>query len=55
MTWNSEHSAAAIVALAIFAHAWSGRIIAPPAVLSVIGWIVNVLAMIALLSMWVRF
>lgn len=45
---------AAIVALAIFAHAWVSRLQAPPPVLSAIGWVIVVLAFIALVAVWVR-
>lgn len=38
-----------IVALAIVTHAWTARIVAPPRVLSVIGWVLNVLTCLALL------
>lgn len=43
-----------IVAVAIFAHAWTARIQGPPAALSAIGWVVNVLAAVALLLTVVR-
>jgi hypothetical protein len=43
-----------IVALAIVAHAWHGRMLGSPRVLSVIGWVVNVLALLALAACWIR-
>lgn len=43
-----------LLALVILAHAWSSRITAPPVVLSVIGWTINVLAAFALASVWLR-
>lgn len=45
---------ACVVALAIFAHAWHGRITANPRVLSVIGWVINILAALALLGCWLH-
>lgn len=45
---------AALVALAIVAHAWVARIQGPPLLLSVIGWIINALVIVALLLVWVR-
>lgn len=44
----------AVLALVILAHAWSARIVAPPIVLSVMGWVINILAMLALASVWWR-
>lgn len=43
-----------IIALALFAHAWHGRIQANPKVLSAIGWVVNGLAALLLLLAFVR-
>lgn len=43
-----------IVALAIFAHAWQGRILGKPRVLSVLGWVINILCALALLMCWLR-
>jgi hypothetical protein len=45
---------AAIVALAIFAHAWHGRITGNPVLLSVLGWVINILTALALLACWLR-
>lgn len=45
---------ACIVALAIYAHAWHGRMQGNPRTMSVIGWAVNVLAAIALACCWIR-
>ncbi len=55
MTIDNNVTAIVIVALAIFAHAWHGRILGNPRVLSAIGWIVNILTAIVLLLCWVRF
>lgn len=54
MHLDTNVAGACIVALAIYAHAWHGRIIGPPKLLSVIGWIVNVLCALALLACWLR-
>jgi hypothetical protein len=43
-----------IVALAIVAHAWHGRMQGNPRVLSAIGWVVNILVMLALATCWLR-
>jgi len=48
------HNGAALLALAVFAHAWAGRLQGPPAVLSAIGWVIHVLTVVALLVVWVR-
>jgi len=45
---------AALIALVIIAHAWAGRMQSPPIVLSVIAWVINVLAIAALAAVWVR-
>lgn len=45
---------ACIVALAIYAHAWHGRMQGNPYVLSAIGWVVNILAAFALAICWLR-
>lgn len=47
-------AAACVVALAIFAHAWQGRIMGNPIVLSAIGWVVNVLCALALIACWLH-
>lgn len=44
----------AVVALAIFAHAWCGRMQGPPVVLSIVGWVINVLTLIILIGCWVQ-
>lgn len=49
-----EVSGSALVALAIFTHAWTARITAPPHVLSVIGWVMNLLTLLAIASIWIR-
>lgn len=46
--------AVAVVALAIFAHAWNGRMQGNPAVLSVIGWAINALTLLILIGCWVH-
>jgi hypothetical protein len=46
--------AVAVLALVLLAHAWAPKLIAPPAVQSGIGWVVNVLAMVALIVLWFR-
>lgn len=43
-----------IVALAIVAHAWQGRMVGNPIVLSAIGWVINILALLALAACWIR-
>jgi len=43
-----------LIALAIVAHAWVSRLQGPPKVLSVIGWVLNVLVILALLALWWR-
>jgi len=48
------NNGAALIALAILAHAWAGRLQGPPAALGVIGWVINILTIIALLAVWVR-
>lgn len=54
MSIDTNVTAVAVVALTIFAHAWNSRIQASPRVLSIIGWVVNILAALALLSCWIR-
>jgi hypothetical protein len=54
MTIEPHEGALAVLALVLLAHAWSSKIIGNPFVLSVIGWVVNGLAVIALASLWVR-
>jgi hypothetical protein len=54
MSIATEPAAAALIAAAIFAHAWSGRIQGPPAVLSAMGWVIHGLTLLALLNVWVR-
>ena len=51
---DSTVAGTCIVALAILAHAWHGRIIGNPVVLSILGWIINILTMLALLACWLR-
>jgi hypothetical protein len=51
---NGDVAGSVIVAISIFAHAWHTRIQAPPTVLSIIGWVVQGLAVIALLACWLR-
>jgi hypothetical protein len=46
--------AGVVVALAIVAHGWAGRMQGPPAVLSVIGWAVNIIALIVLVLIALR-
>jgi hypothetical protein len=53
MSIDIQTTAAAVIALVLFAHAWNGRMTGPPVLLSVIGWVVNVLAALALLAIWV--
>jgi hypothetical protein len=53
MTFDTNNGAA-LIALAIFAHAWVGKLKAPPPVLSAIGWVITILTVIALLVVWVR-
>lgn len=53
MSIDLQTTSAAVIALVLFAHAWCGKIAGPPALLSAIGWVVNVLAMLALLAIWV--
>lgn len=43
-----------LVALVIFAHGWVPRIVAPPKVLSLIGIVINVLAVLAIAGVWLR-
>jgi hypothetical protein len=43
-----------ILALAVYAHAWHGRMHGNPIVLSAIGWVVNILCALALLACWLR-
>lgn len=54
MHFDNSVTVTVIVALVIYAHAWHGRILGPPRVLSAIGWVVNILAALALLSCWWR-
>ncbi len=54
MTFTNEHIVTGLVALAIVAHAWSSRIVGPPKLLSMIGWVLNALVVVALVSVWVR-
>ena len=54
MEIDTHVTGSAVVALAIVAHAWQSRIQAPPQVLSIIGWIINLLVMVALLACWIR-
>lgn len=53
MSIDLQTTAAAVVALVIFAHGWNGRITGSPILLSVIGWVVNILAILALIAVWV--
>jgi len=46
--------AVAVVALAIFAHAWCGHITASPALLSGVGWAINLLTLLVLIGCWVQ-
>jgi hypothetical protein len=43
-----------LIALAIIAHGWAGRMQGPPAVLSAIGWAINILALLALVVVDLR-
>jgi hypothetical protein len=54
MTIDNNVTAVVIVALAIYAHAWHGRMLGRPRVLSAIGWVVNILTGIVLFLCWVR-
>lgn len=45
---------ACIVALTIYAHAWHGRMQGSVRLLSAIGWVVNILAALALAACWLR-
>ena len=48
-----EVAGPAIIALAIFAHAWQGRIQGDPRILSAIGWIVQVVAALAIGALFI--
>ena len=43
-----------LVALAIYAHAWHGRMQGDPRVLSAIGWVINILCALALVRCWLH-
>lgn len=43
-----------VIALVILAHAWSARLQGKPSVLSVIGWAINILALVVLAALFVR-
>ena len=45
---------AVVIGAAIFAHAWVQRIVAPPEVVNVSGWVVAILFMILLCSRFVH-
>jgi hypothetical protein len=44
----------AVVALAIFAHAWASKIQGKPRIVSAIGWVINVLTLVVLIGCWVQ-
>jgi len=48
-----EVAGSAIIALAIFTHAWTSRIQGDPRVLSVVGWAMNVLTVLAIGSLFI--
>ena len=43
-----------LLVLVILAHAWVSRLQGPPKVLSIIGWVLNILVILALLALWWR-
>ena len=49
----NEVAGSAIIAAAIFAHAWQGRIQGDPRILSAIGWVVNALVVLAIGALFV--
>jgi membrane associated rhomboid family serine protease len=49
-----EPASLTLVAVAIFGHAWVSRISAPAPVVNACGWVVAVLATLALASPWVH-
>lgn len=55
MAIDSNVTVLVIVALAIYAQAWHGRMLGSPRVLSAIGWVVNILTALVLLHCWIRF
>jgi len=54
MTLTHEHGLAVLVVLVVLAHAWTPRIVGPPAVLSAIGWTINAVTILALVMVWAR-
>jgi len=44
----------AMIALMILAHGWQKRILGDPVLLSVIGWVINIVAIIMMVVCWYR-
>lgn len=49
----NEVAGSAIIAAAIIAHSWQGRIQGDPRILSAIGWVINVLVVLATAALFI--